>query len=74
MSVVFLLGQWDYHADSRLDLWLEIRFYSMITIFVSSRVTDAVFTKQKRMQAMIVTNHPDKVIEKSIKNCTAEQP
>ena len=38
--------------------------YSMITIFVSSRVTDAVFTKQKRMQAMIVTNHPDKVIEK----------
>lgn len=25
--------------------------YSMITIFVSSRVTDAVFTKQKRMQA-----------------------
>ena len=26
--------------------------YSMITIFVSSRVTDAVFTKQKRMQAM----------------------
>ncbi len=48
--------------------------YSMITIFVSSRVTDAVFTKQKRMQAMIVTNHPEKVIEKSIKNCTAEQP
>ena len=38
--------------------------YSMITIFVSSRVTDAVFTKQKRMQAMIVTNHPEKVIEK----------
>ena len=38
--------------------------YSMITIFVSSRVTDAVFTKQKRMQAMIVTNHPVKVIEK----------
>ena len=39
-------------------------FYSMITIFVSSRVTDAVFTKQKRMQAMIVTSNPDKVIEK----------
>ena len=38
--------------------------YSMITIFVSSRVTDAVFTKQKRMQAMIVTNNPDKVIAK----------
>ena len=38
--------------------------YSMITIFVSSRVTDAVFTKQKRMQAMIVTSNPDAVIEK----------
>ena len=48
--------------------------YSMITIFVSSRVTDAVFTKQKRMQAMIVTNHPEKVIEKIHKNVTAVQP
>ena len=38
--------------------------YSMITIFVSSRVTDAVFTKQKKMQAMIVTSNPDTVIEK----------
>ena len=38
--------------------------YSMITIFVSSRVTDAVFTKQKRMQAMIVTSHPDSIVEK----------
>ena len=52
----------------------EYALYSMITIFVSSRVTDAVFTKQKRMQAMIVTNHPEKVIEKIHKNCTAEQP
>ena len=38
--------------------------YSMITIFVSSRVTDAVFTKQKRMQAMLVTSHPDAIVEK----------
>ncbi|KXT72779.1 Integral membrane protein [Streptococcus sp. DD10] len=38
--------------------------YSMITIFVSSRVTDAIFTKQKKMQAMIVTSHPEKVIAK----------
>ena len=37
---------------------------SMITIFASSRVTDAVFTKQKRMQAMIVTSHPDAIVEK----------
>ena len=36
--------------------------YSMVTIFVSSRVTDAIFTKQKKMQAMIVTSNPDPVI------------
>ena len=28
--------------------WLKYALYSMITIFVSSRVTDAVFTKQKK--------------------------
>lgn len=42
----------------------EYAFYSMITIFVSSRVTDAIFTKQKRMQAMIITSYPEKVIKK----------
>ena len=36
----------------------------MIMIFVSSRVTDAVFTKQKKMQAMIITSHPEEVIDK----------
>lgn len=36
--------------------------YSMVTIFVSSRVTDAVFTKQKKMQVMIVTSNPDPVV------------
>jgi uncharacterized membrane-anchored protein YitT (DUF2179 family) len=36
--------------------------YSMVTIFVSSRVTDAIFTKQKKMQAMIVTSNPDPVV------------
>lgn len=39
----------------------QYALYSMITIFVSSRVTDAVYTKQKKMQAMIVTDIPDKV-------------
>ena len=34
----------------------------MVTIFVSSRVTDAIFTKQKKMQAMIVTSNPDPVV------------
>lgn len=39
----------------------QYALYSMITIFVSSHVTDAVYTKQKKMQAMIVTSVPDKV-------------
>lgn len=36
--------------------------YSMVTIFVSSRVTNAIYTKQKKMQAMIITSYPEKVI------------
>lgn len=40
----------------------QYALYSMVTIFVSSRVTDAVFTKQKKMQALIVTGCPEKVI------------
>lgn len=38
--------------------------YSMVTIFVSTRVTDAIFTKQKKMQATIITSKPAKVISK----------
>ena len=40
----------------------QYALYSMVTIFVSSRVTDAIYTKQKKMQAMIVTACPDRVI------------
>ncbi|MDR0199533.1 MAG: YitT family protein [Streptococcaceae bacterium] len=36
-------------------------FYSLITIFISGRVTDAVFDKQKKMQVTIVTEHPDDI-------------
>lgn len=36
-------------------------FYSFLTIFVSGRVTDAIFSKQKKMQVMIVTKHSDDV-------------
>lgn len=38
--------------------------YSMVALFISSRMTDAVFVKQKRMQAMIITNQPERVIKK----------
>ena len=40
----------------------QYALYSMVTIFVSSRVTDALYTKQKKMQAMIVTSVPEKVV------------
>ena len=42
----------------------QYALYSMVTIFVSSRVTDALFTKQKKMQAMIVTGNPERVTRK----------
>ncbi|WP_265456219.1 YitT family protein [Enterococcus sp. HY326] len=41
----------------------QYMFYSALSIFVSGKVTDAVFTKQKKMQVMIVTKCPDEVIE-----------
>lgn len=41
----------------------QYALYSMIALFVSSRVTDGLYTKQKKMQATIVTNQPDKVIK-----------
>ncbi|MFU2203647.1 YitT family protein [Streptococcus hyovaginalis] len=40
----------------------QYALYSMVTIFVSSRVTDAIYTKQKKMQAMIVTSRPERVV------------
>lgn len=46
----------------------QYMFYSMLTIFVSSRVTDAIFTKQKKMQVMIVTKNPQIVIDSVQKN------
>lgn len=39
----------------------QYMFYSLLTIFVSGRVTDAVFNKQKKMQVMIVTKRSDEV-------------
>ncbi|BDR58634.1 YitT family protein [Xylocopilactobacillus apicola] len=38
-------------------------FYSAIGIFVSARVMDALYTQQQRMQVIIVTDQPKKVIE-----------
>ncbi|MBO0423513.1 hypothetical protein BCR22_06400 [Enterococcus plantarum] len=41
----------------------QYMFYSALSIFVSGKVTDAVYTKQKKMQVMIITKNPDDVID-----------
>lgn len=40
----------------------QYALYSAIGIFVSGKVTDAVFTKQKKMQVIIITRHPESVV------------
>lgn len=42
--------------------------YSALAIFISGKVTDAVFTKQKKMQVMIITSEADAVINSIHKN------
>ncbi|MGO3732363.1 MAG: YitT family protein [Vagococcus sp.] len=37
-------------------------FYSVISIIVSGKVTDFVYTKQQKMQVLIITRHPEEVI------------
>ena len=41
----------------------QYALYTMITIFIAGRVTDSMFTKQKKMQVMIVTRNPDSVVQ-----------
>lgn len=38
-------------------------FYSILSILVSGKVMDFVYTKQQKLQVMIITRHPRKVIE-----------
>ncbi|MGO2083829.1 YitT family protein [Vagococcus sp.] len=38
-------------------------FYSAFSIFVNGKVVDMVYTRQKKMQIMIVTSEPEKVID-----------
>lgn len=37
--------------------------YSMFSIFISGKMTDAVYTRQQKMQAMIITRHPQRVTD-----------
>lgn len=41
----------------------QTALYSMVALFVSSRMTDLIYIKQKKMQAMIITSNPEKVIQ-----------
>lgn len=41
----------------------QYMFYSALGIFVSGKMTDVIYTKQKKMQIMIVTKEPHLVIE-----------
>lgn len=41
----------------------QYMFYSALGIFVSGKMTDVIYTKQKKMQIMIVTKEPHFVIE-----------
>lgn len=51
MFVAGLLFGWQY------------MFYSALAIFMSGKLTDALFTKQRKMQVMIVTKCPNEVID-----------
>ena len=44
----------------------EYMLYSLIAIFVNSRVQDAIFTRQKRLQVMIVTKNPELLTKKLV--------
>ncbi len=42
----------------------EYALYSLVSVFVVGQLTDAIYIKQKRMQATIITNQPKRVIAK----------
>lgn len=46
----------------------QYAFYSVLSFFVSGKVMDEVFTKQKKMQVMIITKEADKVVTEVQKN------
>ncbi|MGX6962350.1 YitT family protein [Vagococcus xieshaowenii] len=38
-------------------------FYSVLSFFISGKVMDATYTKQQKMQVMIITKHPQEIID-----------
>lgn len=41
----------------------QFAMYSVLSIFISGKVTDIVYTKQQKMQVMIITTRPEEVVE-----------
>lgn len=37
--------------------------YSLFSVFISGKVTDSMYTKQQKLQVMIITRHPQRVTE-----------
>lgn len=37
--------------------------YSLFSVFLSGKVTDSIYTKQQKMQVMIITRHPQRIID-----------
>lgn len=60
-SLSILFNSFILLAAGLLFGW-QYAFYSALAIFVSGKVMDAVFTKQKKMQVIIVTSCADDVI------------
>lgn len=40
-----------------------LALYSLFSIFISGKVTDSIYTKQQKMQVMVVTRHPQRVTD-----------
>ncbi|MBA1434605.1 YitT family protein [Bombilactobacillus bombi] len=43
--------------------WVQA-LYTILSIFVNGRVIDSLYTRNQKLQVIIVTSHPDKVIQK----------
>ncbi|MCO6542177.1 MAG: YitT family protein [Lactobacillus sp.] len=43
--------------------WVQA-LYTILSIFVNGRVIDSIYTRNQKLQVIIVTSHPEKVIEK----------
>ena len=41
--------------------WVQA-LYTILSIFVNGRVIDSLYTRNQKLQVIIVTSHPDKVI------------